>query len=334
MSLTFTAIGHLAQAPRGKSFILAGHFTDNIFGRVQTVPFRLNLVLTKDNDGALEGAIPGAALMVEGRAIGLPGTGGLLLLAPLVIPLGALPGTLIEHQHYAACGVNAAHFAGNVTTQPVIEEFRGGALRVTLSAEFNTRRDAVKIVSMGQSAAALRDLKQGDRLTFSGHVASENTFDPNGREINEIHLQTGRIDTEAAADYAARTTRPRKGKMNQDRTHLAKEQPGSKQDAARKNAAAEPGNGTRKSVPSKGVPKREKPAVQNPPTPDPQSAATAPARPVTPAAIPPVPATAAPQAASPAGTPSAFVASPTATPEVAGARAGARLSVDTLSQAE
>ena len=297
MSGNFTLIGALAQPPRGKSFTVAGQMHTNQFGRLQQVPFQFRCVLTNDNAEVLQGLVPGTALMVEGRFLGLQSEPGhVLLLAPNVHILGSLPTTVTDKLHACATGVNFATLGANVASAPVTEEFRGDQLRVTFLAEFNNRKDTVKVVCMGSSAHTLRHLQVGDRVNLTGHLAQEVSNDPLGRSQQNVYFEAARADTENAAAYLARTTRPRKGKNAEG---------GGRAQAPATASGAPTRVASEKKVPSKKT--RNAPAAP--------SAATEPPAPAAPSAAtePPAPAASAPVAAAPDPAPVA-PATPDATP--------------------
>ena len=210
MSANFQLLGSLSQAPNGRRFIVAGTMQTNLYGRVQAMSFQLPCVLTKDIETALKGVVPGSTLLVNGRLIGTGEPGAVLLLASTVHVLPALPSTERDKQYTCNEGFNFATLGANLTTPPVTEEFRGNQLRVSFLASFNTRNDSVRVVCMGTHAKDYAQLAVGDRVNLTGHLAQETRNDPLGRPTSQFHFEMGRADTESAAEYKARTTKPRK----------------------------------------------------------------------------------------------------------------------------
>lgn len=210
MSANFQLLGSLSQAPNGRRFIVAGTMQTNQYGRLQNMAFQLPCVLTKDIETTLKGVVPGSTLLVNGRLIGTGDPGAVLLLASAVHVLPALPSTERDRQYTCNEGINFATLGANLTTPPVIEEFRGNQLRVSFLASFNTRNDSVRVVCMGTHAKDYAQLAVGDRVNLTGHLAQETRNDPLGRPTSQFHFEMSRADTESAAEFKARTTKPRK----------------------------------------------------------------------------------------------------------------------------
>lgn len=265
MSANFQLLGSLSQAPNGRRFIVAGTMQTNLYGRVQNMTFQLPCVLTKDIETTLKGVVPGSTLLVNGRLIGTSEPGGVLLLASTVHVLPALPSTERDKQYTCSEGINFATLGANVISPPVTEEFRGNQLRVTFLASFNTRNDSVRVVCMGSHAKDYAQLAVGDRVNLTGHLAQETRNDPLGRPAAQFHFEMSRADTESAADYQARTSKPRKSSSK----------PGSPAQPPKKNEKKTPSPRTAVQAPQRAVnPSRQTVAGKTP-----QKADNAPSRP-------------------------------------------------------
>lgn len=206
MSAQILLLAALQNPPREKSFTVAGTHVTNIYGRIQSEPFEFRVLKPE----LLQGAAPGELLLIEARLLLIEDGKGQLLIIPSAIKrLGHHQPILTSNGYTYATGFQRVTISGNLTGAPQLEDFGKGLYATSFSLELNPnlQNAALDVIVYGESAQALSQRQQGDRYTATGHLKTEKSIDPRGREVVRYTFLPDRADIEDAATFKNRSAR-------------------------------------------------------------------------------------------------------------------------------
>lgn len=240
MSGKVILLAALHEAPRERSFVVAGTETINLHGRLQTVPFSHTLIkpeLLKEVN-----AKPGDALYIEANVSPITGQPGRVLIIPRHIRVCG-PGGVEKDNHgkyVLVGGINHMLVSGTVARAPSTELFAYGQQATTLHLTTDTRGGELTVVAYGLLAAAAATLPAGHFSTLQGRLTYDTRTDPLGRTISSALVEVARADA----------TPPRAPREKKKPRPAAQAAPTAPTDAARPPASEDTKRSRKKTAPA------------------------------------------------------------------------------------
>ena len=253
MSATLYLTGTLRHPRNNRIFVIAGHHSGALFGRIREEPFSFQLIKP---DKLPEGTRPGDVLRAEIHLQPLRGEPGNLLLIPREVQRlsPADPERSRTDTGYIyPYGEQRVVLNGTLAEDPVTTDFGNAGLHVTVPVDVNGKGDLVNIVINGEAAYSFQHRKQGDRITTEGTLFEEHTLTPNGQSRGGYVIRVGRTDIEDAAAFQERLAEMKKRRTRQNRQ---KSEPTADAAAPKAQNAAD--------NPSSGAPKTSSKTPQRP----------------------------------------------------------------------